>query len=79
LDAYDNERLIVAIPLCCQVLHQAGASKVFKPPNPWLMSILKLLAELYWTDKLRLNLKFEIEILFDSLKLDLNGMLLIPK
>ncbi|CAO3600262.1 unnamed protein product [Absidia cylindrospora] len=72
LDAYDRDRLVVAIPLCCQVLHQASNSKVFKPPNPWLMSILKLLAELYWTDKLRLNMKFEIEILFDNLKLDLN-------
>lgn len=73
LDAYSKDRLIVAIPLCCQVLRQSTTSKVFKPPNPWLMSLLKLLAELYWTEKLRLNLKFEIELLFDALELNLNG------
>ncbi|CAO3654186.1 unnamed protein product [Cunninghamella echinulata] len=72
LDAYSKDRLIVAIPLCCQVLRQSTTSKVFKPPNPWLMSLLKLLAELYWTEKLRLNLKFEIELLFDALELNLN-------
>lgn len=38
------------------------------------MSIMRLLAELYWREDLRLNLKFEIEILCRTLGLDLNGM-----
>ncbi|KAI7858510.1 CCR4-Not complex component, Not1-domain-containing protein [Circinella umbellata] len=72
LDFYDSNKLILAIPLTCKVLQEAQDSKIFKPPNPWLMRILKLLAELYWHEELRLNLKFEIEILYKTLNLDLN-------
>ncbi|KAI9030832.1 CCR4-Not complex component, Not1-domain-containing protein [Phycomyces nitens] len=71
LDAYDKDRLIVAIPLTCKILQHTTESKIFKPPNPWLMSILKLLAELYWSDNLKLNLKFEIELLYKALNIDL--------
>ncbi|KAI9271555.1 CCR4-Not complex component, Not1-domain-containing protein [Phascolomyces articulosus] len=72
LDFYDSNKLILAIPLTCKVLQEAQDSKIFKPPNPWLMRILKLLAELYWHEELRLNLKFEIELLYKTLNLDLN-------
>ncbi|KAG2219817.1 hypothetical protein INT45_001149 [Circinella minor] len=72
LDFYDSNKLILAIPLTCKVLQEAQESKIFKPPNPWLMKILKLLAELYWHEELRLNLKFEIELLYKTLNLDLN-------
>lgn len=72
VSAYDKNQLVVAIPLVCKVLQHAGHSKIFKPPNPWLMGNLKMLAELYWTEGLKLNLKFEIEILFKTLNLDLN-------
>ncbi|KAL0088093.1 Not1 transcription factor [Phycomyces blakesleeanus] len=71
LDAYYKDRSIVAIPLVCKILQHTADNKVFKPPNPWLMSILKLLAELYWTDNLKLNMKFEIELLFKALDIDL--------
>ncbi|CEP18731.1 hypothetical protein [Parasitella parasitica] len=70
--AYEKNQLVVAIPLTCKVLQHAANSKIFKPPNPWLMGSLKVLAELYWTDGLKLNLKFEIEILYKTLNLDLN-------
>lgn len=72
VSSYDKNQLVVAIPLVCKVLTHAANSKIFKPPNPWLMGSLKVLAELYWTEGLKLNLKFEIEILYKSLNLDLN-------
>lgn len=72
VSGYDKNQLVVAIPLVCKVLQHAAKSKIFKPPNPWLMGSLKVLAELYWTDGLKLNLKFEIEILYKTLNLDLN-------
>lgn len=68
----------MAIPLTCRVLQEASNSKIFKPPNPWLMGILKLLAELYWQENLSLKLKFEIEILYKALELDLNGKHWMP-
>ncbi|KAK4047791.1 CCR4-NOT core subunit cdc39 [Microbotryomycetes sp. JL201] len=71
IQGYDSNRLIVAIPFVCKVLEQSAKSRVFKPPNPWLMGILRLLVELYHFAELKLNLKFEIEVLCKSLNLDL--------
>jgi len=61
---------LVAIPFSCKVLEQSAKSKVFRPPNPWLMSLLRLLMELHQTADLRLNLKFDIEVLMKNLKLE---------
>jgi CCR4-NOT transcription complex subunit 1 len=74
LEGYDSDRLIVVIPFVCKVLEQCHASIVFKPPNPWLMAIMKLLAELYYFAELKLNLKFEVEVLCKKIQLDINSM-----
>lgn len=69
-EAYDTKRLIVVIPFVCKVLIQGAKSNVFRPPNPWLMDIIHLLIELYHNAELKLNLKFEIEVLCKGLSLD---------
>ncbi|GAA6005999.1 hypothetical protein JCM10207_007302 [Rhodosporidiobolus poonsookiae] len=70
IEGYDSNRLIVAIPFVCKVLEQSSKSRVLKPLNPWLMAILGLLVELYQFAELKLNLKFEIEVLCKSLHVD---------
>lgn len=70
LEAHDTKRLVVVIPFVCKVLIQGALSTVFKPPNPWLMDIIHLLIELYHHAELKLNLKFEIEVLCKGLNLD---------
>ncbi|KAL4800477.1 CCR4-Not complex component, Not1-domain-containing protein [Aspergillus venezuelensis] len=70
LEGYDSQRLTIVIPFTCKVLVQATRSTVFKPPNPWLMDIIALLMELYHFAELKLNLKFEIEVLCKDLELD---------
>ncbi|CAA7270173.1 unnamed protein product [Cyclocybe aegerita] len=72
LEGYDSGRLVVAIPFVCKTLEPCVKSKVFKSPNPWLMAVISLLAELYHFAELKLNLKFDIEILCKSLELDLD-------
>lgn len=74
IEAYDTQRLVVVIPFVCKVLVQGASSTVFKPPNPWLMNIVHLLVELYHTAELKLNLKFEIEVLCKGLSLDHKGI-----
>ncbi|CAM0140611.1 CCR4-NOT core subunit cdc39, variant 2 [Umbelopsis sp. WA50703] len=74
LEGYDTHRLIVVIPFVCKVLEQGSKTNVFKPPNPWVMAILKLLVELYQFADLKLNLKFEIEVLCKSLNIELNDI-----
>lgn len=70
MEAHDTKRLIVVIPFVCKVLIQGASSAVFRPPNPWLMDIIHLLIELYHHAELKLNLKFEIEVLCKGLNLD---------
>ncbi|KAK3994594.1 CCR4-Not complex component, Not1-domain-containing protein [Cladorrhinum sp. PSN332] len=70
MEAHDTKRLIVVIPFVCKVLLQGASSNVFRPPNPWLMDIIHLLIELYHNAELKLNLKFEIEVLCKGLSLD---------
>lgn len=70
IEAHDTKRLIVVIPFVCKVLLQGASSAVFRPPNPWLMDIIYLLIELYHHAELKLNLKFEIEVLCKGLSLD---------
>jgi len=74
LEGYDNGRLIVIIPFVCKVLEQASKSIVFRPPNPWTMAILKVLSEIYEFTDLKLNLKFEIEVLCKSLDIDIKDI-----
>ncbi|GJD10455.1 CCR4-NOT transcription complex subunit 1 [Galdieria sulphuraria] len=71
LDAYSRGRLIAAIPFTAKVLDSCKKSKIFRPPNPWLMAILGLLKELYNLPDLKLNLKFEVEVLCKNISVDL--------
>lgn len=65
----------MVIPFVCKVLEQARHSSVFRPPNAWTMNVIKLLLELYLHADLKLNLKFEIEVMLNALKLNIEGML----
>ncbi|KAI2633136.1 Not1-domain-containing protein [Hypomontagnella submonticulosa] len=70
IEAHDTKRLVVVVPFVCKVLIQASRSTIFRPPNPWLMDIIHLLIELYHHAELKLNQKFEIEVLCKDLNLD---------
>lgn len=71
MEGHGTDRLPVVIPFTCKVLVQGARSKVFRPPNPWLMEIIGLLMEIYDTVvELKLNLKFEIEVLCKDIGLD---------
>jgi CCR4-NOT transcription complex subunit 1 len=69
-EAFHTQRLIVVIPFICKVLAQGKFSTIFKPSNPWVMDIIKALMELYPRPELKLNQKFEIEVLCQELELD---------
>ena len=51
---------------CAQIMEPCGEedNKVFTKINPWVAAILALAAEIYNLDKLRLKVKFDIEMLF---------------
>lgn len=110
-DAYERGLLIAVVPFVAKVLDACSHSRVFMPPNPWVMALMSLLLELYqastqrapphslpisslssppgpvpqprsvapsllrvgWLQvpDLKLNLKFEIEVLAKTLKVEL--------
>jgi CCR4-NOT transcription complex subunit 1 len=69
-EGYQSQRLLVVLPFICKVLAQGKNSTIFKPPNPWLMDILQGLMELYVNADLKLNMRFEIEVLCSELSID---------
>lgn len=73
IDGYESNRLLVVIPFTCKVLEQSAASTVFRPTNPWMLAILRLLVELYQYADLKLNLKFEVEVLCKNLQVEIKG------
>ena len=70
LEGFETERLLIVIPFTCNVLAQAAKSIVFRPPNPWTVEIVRLLLEIYNDADLKLNQKFEIEVLCKELDID---------
>lgn len=70
-EGFDSQTLTCVLPFVCKILEKSANSTVFKAPNPWLMGIMKVLAELYQFADLTLNLKFEIEVLCNTLKVTL--------
>ncbi|XP_077542745.1 CCR4-NOT transcription complex subunit 1 isoform X6 [Haemaphysalis longicornis] len=76
VEAYHKgqQELLYVVPFIAKVLESCAKSRVFKPPNPWTMGILDLLSELHQEPELKLNLKFEIEVLCKTLNLDINDL-----
>lgn len=72
LEGFDGNRLIVVLPFVCRVLEQTTNSKVFRPPCPWTMAVLGLLMELYESADMKLNLKFEVEVLCKKLDIHMS-------
>ncbi|KAJ8055344.1 CCR4-Not complex component, Not1-domain-containing protein [Yarrowia lipolytica] len=73
-EGYKHQKLVLVIPFVAKVLERAAKSKVFAPPNPWTLGIMHVLAELYHHAELKLNLKFEIEVLCNQLKLNVEEL-----
>ncbi|XP_069701670.1 CCR4-NOT transcription complex subunit 1 isoform X3 [Periplaneta americana] len=69
-----QQELLYVVPFVAKVLESCSKSKVFKPPNPWTMSIMNVLAELHQEPDLKLNLKFEIEVLCKNLNIDVGEL-----
>ncbi|XP_031420064.1 CCR4-NOT transcription complex subunit 1 isoform X4 [Clupea harengus] len=76
LEAYvkGQQELLYVVPFVAKVLESSLRSVVFRPLNPWTMAIMNVLAELHQEHDLKLNLKFEIEVLCKNLSLDINDL-----
>lgn len=76
LEAYHKgqQELLYVVPFVAKVLESCAKSLAYKPPNPWTMALMNVLAELHQEPDLKLNLKFEIEVLCKNLGLDIANL-----
>ncbi|XP_055707339.1 CCR4-NOT transcription complex subunit 1 isoform X2 [Phlebotomus papatasi] len=76
MEAYHKgqQELLYVVPFVAKVLESCAKSKVFHPPNPWTMAIMNVLAELHQEPELKLNLKFEIEVLCKNFNIDVSEL-----
>lgn len=62
------------LPFVGKILQTAVSSPVFKPPNPWTMSLLELCKAIHSNDGLKLNIKFEVEVMFRNLNIQMESV-----
>ncbi|CAG2115442.1 unnamed protein product, partial [Medioppia subpectinata] len=77
IEAYQRgtQELLYIVPFIAKILESCAKSRVFKPPNPWTMAIIKGLVELHQEPNIKLNLKFEVEVLCKTLNIDINSLI----
>lgn len=66
--------LLYVVPFAAKIMESCARSIVFKPPCPWTMGILNVLGELHREPDMKLNLKFEIEVLCKALNIDVSEL-----
>ncbi|KAJ0962000.1 hypothetical protein J5N97_029828 [Dioscorea zingiberensis] len=74
IEAYEKGLMIAVIPFTSKILEPCQYSLAYQPPNPWTMGILGLLTEIYNLPNLKMNLKFDIEVLFKNLGVDMKDV-----
>lgn len=74
MNAYSNGKLNIVIPFVSKVLEACHRSKVFKTSNPWVRGVLGVMKEIYLVDDLKLNMKFELQLLSKALEVDVNDI-----
>jgi CCR4-NOT transcription complex subunit 1 len=71
---YETGRLFAVTPFVAKILEGAKNSQVFRSPNPWLMGLLSVFRSLYEVEDLKMNIKFEVEVLCKNLGLTLGDI-----
>ena len=76
IEAYRKglQDLLYVVPFAAKIMESCARSLVFKPPCPWTMAILNVLAELHREPDMKLNLKFEIEVLCKALSIEVSDL-----
>jgi len=71
---YETGMLIAVTPFVAKILEGSKNSIVFQPQNPWLMGLLSVFRALYEVEDLKMNIKFEVEVLCKNLGVKLEDI-----
>lgn len=72
--AYQKGMMLPILSFVRNLLEPCAASIAFRPPSPWTMAILSVLVEIYNLEGIRTSIKFEVELLFKQLDLQLSDV-----
>jgi len=70
LAAYQKGKLLSVVAFVARVLISCKSSRVFRPPNAYVMLLVRLLVEISNLPDIEMKITFEIEILIGKLSLD---------
>ena len=57
ISSYLTQEMLYVVPFVAKVIESSAKSKVFKPPNPWVMAIMSVLVELHQMPDLKVGLR----------------------
>ena len=57
ISCYLTQEMLYVVPFVAKVIESSAKSKVFKPPNPWVMAIMSVLVELHQMPDLKVGLR----------------------
>lgn len=69
-----QEYMKFVLPFVSKVLEPCSHSKIFHLPNPWLASILSIVAEINSLPELDVSFRLEIELLLKNLKVNIDDI-----
>uniref|UniRef100_A0A915DXJ9 CCR4-NOT transcription complex subunit 1 n=1 Tax=Ditylenchus dipsaci TaxID=166011 RepID=A0A915DXJ9_9BILA len=69
-----QQELLYIVPFVVKTLSASSKSTIFGPRCAWVYCIVKVLVEIHNEPDLKLNLKFEIEVLCKDLNIDLRSV-----
>merc|ERR1711871_145556 len=72
----ETGRLIAVSSFVAKILEGVKESRVFRPPNPWTMAILSVMRELYELEDLKMNIKFEVQVLCNNINIRIEDITL---
>ena len=49
------QEMLYVVPFVAKIIESSAKSKVFKPPNPWVMAIMAVLVELHQVPDLKVR------------------------
>lgn len=77
VEAYHKgtHELLYVVPFLAEILKTTQKSKIFKPKNPFVLGLLRALVELRQQPNLKLNLEFQVEVLFNNLNIELTELI----
>ena len=71
----EQGKLIAIAPFVSKILEHAAKSKVFRPPNPYIMGMLEMLVDIHQLPDIKLTLRFEVEVLCKTLDQNINDLI----